>query len=163
MDKLLELFRKEGVEFQLYEHEAVHTSEEASRVRGVELKSGVKALLMKSADGSYLLADLAADRKVDIRRLQDASKAKKLRLASREEVISVTGCEPGSVHPFGGLFGLPTYLDLSVMENEFVNFNIGLLTRSVKIRREDLVRLLGATEAEFAKESAGRPSGPSTS
>ena len=36
MTKLLDLFRKEGVEYRLYEHEPVYTSEEASRVRGVE-------------------------------------------------------------------------------------------------------------------------------
>ncbi len=153
MDKLLDLFREEGVEYQLYEHEAVHTSEDASRVRGVELRSGVKALVLKSEDGRYLLADLAADRKADLKKLQEAAKVRKLHFAAREEVISVTGCEPGSVHPFGGLFGLSTYLDPSVLGNEYVNFNIGLLTRSVRIRREDLTRLLGAVVVEFAKNS----------
>jgi prolyl-tRNA editing enzyme YbaK/EbsC (Cys-tRNA(Pro) deacylase) len=49
------------------------------------------------------------------------------------------------------LFGLSTYLDPSVLENEYVNFNIGLLTKSVRIRSDDLTRLLGAVVAEFAK------------
>lgn len=151
MNELLDLFRKEGVEFQLYEHEPVHTSLEASRVRGVDLKTGVKSLVLKSDDGRYVLADLAADRKVDIKRLESAANVGKLHFATREEVVSVTGCEPGSVHPFGRLFGLPTYLDPSVLENENVNFNIGLLTRSVRIRREDLTRLLNAVLVVFAK------------
>ncbi|MGA2664009.1 MAG: YbaK/EbsC family protein [Nitrososphaerales archaeon] len=157
MQALLGLFEREGVEFRLYEHGPVRTSEEAARVRGVELRSGVKALLLKSGDGRYLLADLAADRRADLSRLRAlAGAGGRLRLASREEVISVTGCEPGSVHPFGSLFGVPTYLDPSVLENEFVDFNIGLLTRSARIRSGDLKRLLGATIAEFA-EPAGRP------
>ena len=80
MSKLLDLFRKEGVEYRLYEHEPVYTSEEASRVRGVELRTGVKALVLKSDDGRYLLADLAADRKADIKKLQELSKTKKLHL-----------------------------------------------------------------------------------
>ena len=151
MSKLLDLFSGRGVEHQLYEHEAVYTSEEASRVRGVELKSGVKALVLKSDDGRYLLADLAADRKADIKKLQEISGMKRLHFATREEVLSTTRCEPGSVHPFGDLFGLPTYLDPSVLENEYVNFNIGLLTKSVRIKRDDLTRLLGAVVAEFAK------------
>jgi len=151
MTKLLDLFRKEGVEYRLYEHEPVYTSEEASRVRRVELRTGVKALVLKSDDGRYLLADLAADRKADIKKLQELSKTKKLHLATRDEVISVTRCEPGSVHPFGVLFGLPTFLDPSVLENEYVNFNIGMLTKSVLIKRDDLTRLLGAVVAEFAK------------
>jgi Ala-tRNA(Pro) deacylase len=151
MDRLLDLFRREGVEYELYEHEPVYTSEEASRVRGVELRSGVKALVLRSDDGSYLLADLAADRKADIKKLQELAKVKKLHLASREDVISITRCEPGSVHPFGDLFGLRTYLDRSVLENEYVNFNIGLLTKSVRIKRDDLTRLLVAVVADFAK------------
>lgn len=152
MNELLDLFRREGVEFQLYEHEPVHTSLEASRVRGVELKTGVKSLVLKSDDGRYILADLAADRKVDIKRLENAASVGKLHFATREEVVSVTGCEPGSVHPFGRLFGLPTYLDPSVLENEHVNFNIGLLTKSVRIRRDDLTRLLNAVLVAFAKD-----------
>jgi Ala-tRNA(Pro) deacylase len=151
MTKLLDLFRSEGVEYRLFEHEPVYTSEEASRVRGVELRTGVKALVIKSDDGRYLLADLAADRKADIKKLQELSKMKKLHLATRDEVISVTRCEPGSVHPFGTLFGLPTFLDPSVLENEYVNFNIGMLTKSALIKRDDLTRLLGAVVAEFAK------------
>ena len=151
MNKLLDLFGKEGVGFQLYEHEPVYTSEEASRVRGVDLKTGVKALVLKSDGGRYILADLAADRRVDVKRLERAVGVGRLHFATREEVVSVTGCEPGSVHPFGRLFGLATYLDPSVLENEHVNFNIGLLTRSVNIRREDLKRLLNATLVDFAK------------
>ena len=154
---LLELLRKEGVEYKLYEHEPVYTSEQAAKVRGVELKSGVKAMVLKkrlaksalpseafSSKGQYLLADIAADMRLDFARLEKLMNplVKKLEFATREEVIVVTGCEAGSVHPIGNLFGLDTYLDESVLQNEFVNFNIGLLTKSVRIRKDDLVRIL---------------------
>lgn len=150
-EALLELFRKNNVEYSLYEHVPVHTSEEASRVRGVELKTGVKAMLVRDG-GRFLLADVAADRKLDFRKLEELAGAKHLRFATREEVLSETGCEPGSVHPIGHLFGIETYFDQSVMGNEFVNFNIGMLTRSVKIRSQDLFRvLLPEMIGEFSK------------
>jgi len=148
---LLELFSREGVEYQLYEHEPVYTSEQASKARGVELKTGVKALVLKTNEGKFVLADTAADRRLDLKKLQTLASTSKLHFASREEVLSVTHCEPGSVHPFGSLFGIPTYLDRSVIENEFVDFNIGVLTRSARIRADDLRRLLGSTPAEFTK------------
>ena len=151
MRALLELFGSAGVEYQLYEHEPVYTSEQASKVRGVELKTGVKALLLKNDKGEFLLADLAADEKVDFGKLETLAKTGKLRFASRDEVLSVTHCEPGSVHPFGRLFGLPTYLDRSVLANESVNFNIGLLTKSVRIKTMDMTRLLDSTQGDFAK------------
>jgi len=157
--RLLELLVTEGVDYKLYDHQPVYTSEQAAKVRGVELKTGVKAMVLKkkfsigqdatfetkvSLGGPYFLADLAADRRLDFKKLEELldSPVKKLEFAKKEEVIAVTGCEAGSVHPIGRLFGLDTYLDESVLENEFVNFNIGLLTKSVRIKKDDLVRIL---------------------
>lgn len=151
MRKLLELFMREGVEYRLYEHEPVYTSEQASKVRGVELKTGVKALVLKTREGQFLLADIAADGKADLKKLQQLTKTSRIHFAPRDEVLSVTHCEPGSVHPFGSLFGIPTYLDRSVLENEFVNFNIGVLTKSARIRAEDLRRLLDSKVGDFSK------------
>jgi Ala-tRNA(Pro) deacylase len=142
---LLNLFKEKGVEYALYEHPPVYTSEEASRVRNVELKTGVKAMLVrdKSHESNYyILADVAADRRIDFPKLETLAKVKHFRFATREEVLSKTSCEPGSVHPLGRLFGLHTFLDKSVLENEFVNFNIGMLTKSVKIQSKDLLRVM---------------------
>lgn len=160
--RLLELLEKEGVEYKLYEHSPVYTSEQAAKVRGAELKTGVKAMVLKkkpresniSLGSEYFLADIAADRRLDFKKLEKVldSPVKKLEFATKEEVISVTGCEAGSVHPIGRLFGLDTYLDESVLENEFVNFNIGLLTKSVRIKKDDLVRILAPTvSGSFSK------------
>ena len=139
--RVLELFKNEGVEYKLYEHEPVYTSEQASKVRGVELKTGVKAMVLKSLD-NFLLADIAADRRLDFRKLEKLLQVKKLEFATKDQVIAKTGCEAGSVHPVGSLFHLDTYLDESVLDNEYVNFNIGLLTKSVRIKKDDFVRIL---------------------
>ena len=139
--KVLELFNKEGVDYKLYEHEPVYTSEQASKVRGVDLRTGVKAMVLKSKD-HFLLADIAADRRLDFRKLEKLLDVKKLEFATKDEVLSKTGCEAGSVHPIGWLFGLDSYLDQSVLGNEHLNFNIGLLTKSVRIKKDDLVKIL---------------------
>ena len=151
MQKLLDLFEENRIEYQLYKHEPVYTSEQASRVRGVEPKTAVKSMVLRTREGKYILANIAADRKMDIKKLEKIVNTKGLRFATKEEVMAITNCEPGSVHPFGKLFDIDTYLDESVLENDFVNFNIGMLTRSVKIRKDDLVRLLQSKIADFSK------------
>ena len=157
--RVLELFNAEGIEYRLYEHEPVYTSEQASKVGGVELKTGVKAMVLKkkkkklqndtdsgekgTSKDQFFLADIAADRRLEFSKLEKLlPQVKKLEFATKEEVLSVTGCEAGSVHPIGWLYSLDTFLDGSVLENEFVNFNIGLLTKSVRIKKDDLVRIL---------------------
>ena len=148
--RILQLFRDNNVSYQLYEHPPVYTSEEAAKVRGVELKTGCKSMVLKKKDGGFILVNVAADRKIDFKVLE-RQLGTKLSFASKEEVLKATNCESGSVPPFGKLFGLPTFIDPSVLENEYVNFNIGLLTRSVRISREDLVRLMEPAVLKFAK------------
>ena len=94
--------------------------------------------------------NIAADKKIDFKALE-SSLGTKLSFASKEEVLKMANCESGSVPPFGKLFGLPTFLDPSVLENEYVNFNIGLLTKSVRISKQDLLRLMEPTVLKFAK------------
>jgi len=141
-----------GIAYEVSEHVPVYTSEEAARVRGVELKTGVKALVLKTDKEDFVMALVAADRKIDLKKLAKIVRAKRLRLASSEEVLKLTGCEVGSVHPFGNLHGLVTYLDPSVLENDTVNFNAGLHTLSVQMRAQDLVKAIGGSVIEdFSK------------
>ena len=149
-DRILGLFKENNVSYQLYEHEPVYTSEAAAMVRGVDLKTGCKSMVLKRKDGGYVLANIAADKKIDFKMLQHHLETK-LSFASKDEVFKATNCESGSVPPFGKLFGMPTFLDSSVLENDFVNFNIGLLTKSVKIGKEDLLRLMEPTILNFSK------------
>jgi Ala-tRNA(Pro) deacylase len=149
-EKILSIFRENNVDYQLYEHEPVYTSQEAATVRGVELKTGCKSMALKTKGGKFVLVNVAADKKIDIKKLEKIV-GDKLSFASKEEVLQATNCEPGSVPPFGKLFGLPTFLDESVLENDFVNFNIGMLTKSVKISKQDLLKIMKPTISKFSK------------
>jgi Ala-tRNA(Pro) deacylase len=149
-ERILKLFKDNNVSYQCYEHPPVYTSEEAAKVRGVELKTGCKSMVLRKGDGKFILVNLAADRKIDMKKLEGILGCK-LRFATKDEVLKATNCESGSVPPFGGLFGLPTFLDDSVLHNSFVNFNIGLLTKSVKISMQDLVRIMNPTIVSFSK------------
>ena len=44
---------------------------------------------------------------------------------AREEVEQLTGLQPGSIPPFGSLFGLPSCCDPALAENPSINFNAG--------------------------------------
>ena len=75
---------------------------------------------------------------------------KKLRLASSQEVFKATGCKVGSVHPFGNLHNIPTYLDKSVLENDVVNFNAGLHTVSIHMKVKDMVKIINPLIEDFS-------------
>jgi Ala-tRNA(Pro) deacylase len=94
---------------------------------------------------------IAADRRIDLKKLAKSVKTKKIRLAPPPEVLKVTGCEIGSVHPFGNLCGLPTFLDRSILANKVVNFNAGLHTVSIQMKASDFVRVVRPTTDRFSQ------------
>ena len=132
-DRVESLLKQHGVAFQVLRHEPVYTSEEAARVRGTPLASGAKALIVKGEEG-FVMFVVPADRKLDSRAVRRVKNWRKLRFATREEVQALTGLAPGSIPPFGSLFGLPTLCDERLGENETINFNAGDHSISVSMR-----------------------------
>jgi len=116
------MLKQRGIDFQVLRHEPVYTSEQAAQVRGTPLASGAKALICKG-EGGFVMFVVPADRKLDSHAVRRAKGWRKLRFASREEVMEMTGLAPGSIPPFGSLFSLPTLCDERLGENEVINFN----------------------------------------
>ena len=150
---ILDRFRELGIAARISTHPPVRTSEEAAAIRGVPLSSGVKALVCKTKEGSFILLLVKGDEKADLKRLDRLEGAKKLTLASPEEVLQLTDCEPGADPPFGFAPPLKTYFDPRIREaatapsgarTGTVNFNIGLQTHSATIAEQDLEKALGA-------------------
>jgi Ala-tRNA(Pro) deacylase len=150
-ERLVALLRGEGVEFRPSQHEAVTTSAEAAAVRGAELRSGAKAMLVKTR-GGLVLAVLAANRRIDWKLLAPVVGDKAARFASDEELLAATGLAKGAVPPFGALFGLRTIYDESLLEVETVNFNAGSHTDSVSMRHDDVIRIGGGEIAAFSRQ-----------
>ena len=148
-ERLTRWLREAGVAFDVLEHEPVRTSEEAARVRGTRLEQGAKALVVR-ADDRFLHCVLPAHLKADNGALRAIAGTRRLRFATRDELLELTGCEPGAVPPFGNLFGLPVLLDEALCANEQVAFNAGSNAVSIVMRCDDLVRVSGATICRFA-------------
>jgi Ala-tRNA(Pro) deacylase len=151
-----QLLAQHGVEFSVLRHEPVYTSEEAARVRGTPLSSGAKALVCKSEAG-FVMFVLPADRKLASGEVRRAQGWRKLRFASREEVEQLTGLQPGSIPPFGSLFGLSTLCDHRLAENPKINFNAGDHSISVSMTYADYLRVENPALGVFAEEVPGSP------
>lgn len=147
-DKLVQRLDAAGVAYRVLRHEAVYTSEEAARVRGVPLASGAKALIVKM-DDAFAHFVLPASRKFDSATARRALGVRRSRFARPDEVLQITGLKPGAIPPFGSLFGLQTYCDPALGQNEIINFNAGDHCISVSMRFEDFVRLERPTMLEI--------------
>ena len=137
------ILTEKNIEFEEFQHEAVHTSEQATRVRG--LKSGrevIKSMIFKTETGKFILVLNPGDRKVDTKKIAKMENAKHLSIAKPEEVEKVTGVPIGCVAPFGLKTKLKTYLNEELLKSEYLYFNPGLHTKTVEIRAADLLQVL---------------------
>lgn len=131
VNKILDILKSQNKWFETFEHEAVTTSEDASKVRtGYVLSQGVKALIVKAKvpeqGKRFIMVCVPGDKKFDQKKLRDVFGITDIRFAMENEVSEITGgVERGGVPPFGQLFDLPVYADKSIFENEKIIFNAG--------------------------------------
>jgi len=156
LDEIVSRLEKHGVDFQVLTHEAVRTSEEAARVRGTPLSSGAKALILKG-EGRVFMLVIPADRKLSRKKVRSALGCKSFRFLNKDELSAVTGLEPGAVPPFGSLFGIPTYCDEALGENQRINFNAGLRTASIQMGFEDYVKVESPVMGDYSDPPDTRP------
>lgn len=142
--------RASGVAFNVLRHEPVFTSHEAAAVRGTPLSSGAKALVCK-LDDAFVMFVLPADRKLAGKAVRQALGAKSLRFADRAEVERLTGLAPGSIPPFGSLFGLATYCDERLCDEPEINFNAGDHAISIGMTPADYLKVEQPTRGFFSE------------
>lgn len=150
---ILSYLEKNQVSYKTIHHEETATSEDSARVRGVDLSTGGKALILKvKDDGSnndFSIFVLSASRRLHTKAVRKEFKSKNVRFATREELKALTDLVPGSVPPFGKpILNFELYVDPSIVENSqnTIAFNSGSLTDSVIMSVTDYLKIAKPTK-----------------
>jgi len=96
-----------------------------------------------------MLAVLPGNRKINFHRLGVVTKAAPVILAPKKEAEEIAQCSVGCVYPLGNIINLETLFDSAILRLEYVYFNPGSHTKSVKISTQALTKLVNPTLAEF--------------
>lgn len=151
-EKLVQRLSRAGIEFTTTHHRPVFTSAEAAAVRGVDLHSGAKALVVK-AGPDFVMLVLPADLLLNGKAAKKALGCKSLRFAKPDEVRTITDLEPGAIPPFGSLFGLTTYCDERLADSPRINFNAGAHGVSISMTYADYQAVEHPSLASFSAPS----------
>ncbi len=150
-EQIINLLTKSNIPYTLTEHEPTLTSEDSARVRGAEQSTGAKAMVAMSKE-TFILLVLPGNLKINWRAVKEFLKIKDISLASPELVFEKFGLIKGSVPPFGNLLGIKTFYDRQILQNEFVNFNAGSLTKSINMKLSDLIEVVKPEIFDFSQE-----------
>ncbi|GAB4442568.1 MAG: YbaK/EbsC family protein [Anaerolineae bacterium] len=129
------------------------TAQEAADALGAPLGSIVKSLCF-FIDGEPLIVLGSGDQRMDERKLgalRGVSR-KKVRMATAEQSIAVTGYAPGGVAPVGHRTALPVYIDDMLARYETVYAAAGSPNTIFPIPFATLVAVTGGTVADVARK-----------
>jgi len=151
------LFVNADVEFSVLKHEPTPTSEDAAKVRGLELSTGVKALILREKkSGKNVLINIPAHKKLDMGKVSaffaTQGQGAKFEFEKPDVINASTGLVVGGVPPFGHVFGIETYIDSSVFATETAAFNNADQRESLLCKSADLRKVLTAKEGNFCAE-----------
>ena len=152
VELIKELLNQNNVNYKTFEHEAVRTSEEAAAIRPeYTLAQGAKALIVrikkkgvpKEEEKQFVQMVVPGDAKFDPKKARAELNAKDIRFATEAEVIELTdGVQPGGVPPFGILWGLPVFVEETLLNNDEIIFNAGDKRYSIAMPSSDYVKVV---------------------
>ncbi len=141
IERIRALLNANSIDYREAEHSPTKTSEEAAKARGEDLSIGGKAIVLK-VDNSFYLFVLSASKRIDSPKIKKYFHAKRIRFATKGELLNLTGLVPGSVPPFGKpIIDLKLFIDNSIVENDRIAFNAGSLTNSIIMSVKDYINI----------------------
>lgn len=136
-----------GIPHRLFHHERSVTSfEQAASDRNQRPEQIVRSILFQVRPGEYVMVLMAGRDQVDWRKLRQLVKRSRVRMATEEEVLEVTGYRTGTVSPFGVKNQIRVLLDASVLREEEISIGSGVRNVAIIMKSEDVRKALGKVE-----------------
>jgi Ala-tRNA(Pro) deacylase len=99
-----------------------------------------KVVMVKSGD-QHLMMVLPADHQIDLEKVEKAI-GKAVSLDKEQDFKSLfPDCVIGGMPPFGNLYGLPTYVDQSLAEQDYIVFEAGTHTDAIRMSYRDYEKI----------------------
>ena len=89
---------------------------------------------------------MAGREQVDWRKLRKLVGRSRIRMATEDEVLEVTGYGVGTVSPFGMRKPVKVLMDASVLREEEISLGSGVRDTAIILKSADLQRALGEVE-----------------
>jgi Cys-tRNA(Pro) deacylase len=142
-----------GISYRLFRHAKPADSLEAAAVeRGQQPTQIIRSLLFRLAQDDYIMVLMAGPKQVSWRALRQYLGQSRLTMASRDEVLSITGYQIGAVSPFGLPQPLRILVDESVFIPDEISIGSGERGATVIMTRSALQQALGDVEVgSFSK------------
>jgi len=145
LDRIREYMRAHAITHREITHPPAARTEEYSQALGTRYEQQAKCLLVKLSQSGgteeHVIAAIPASKKLDLEAVARLTGARRAKLAAREQLTAITGCEFGALPPIGSIFGLRLLVDRELLTEASIYLNAGAVHHSMVVAPADLVRV----------------------
>jgi Cys-tRNA(Pro)/Cys-tRNA(Cys) deacylase len=146
---------KLNIPHQVFKHETPVTSfEQAASDRNQRPEQIVRSILFQIRPEEFLMVLVAGPAQVDWKKLRQYVGRSRVRMATEEEVLEVTGYRIGTVSPFGLQQQIKVLIDESVLKEEEISIGSGVRNMAIIMKSADLRQVLRESEVVSLLESS---------
>ncbi|MDA0204004.1 MAG: YbaK/EbsC family protein [Acidobacteria bacterium] len=143
-----------NVEYMIVEHSPAYAAMDVATAAHIADWELAKTVMVR-LDGKMAMAVLPASEKVDLDAIAQAAGAKLASAALEDEFKDLfPDCQLGAMPPFGNLYNLPVYADVSLATNDLIAFNAGTHHTVIRMHYADFDRLVHPKTGQFRVVSA---------
>jgi len=147
--------KKLNIPHRVFLHEKPVTSfEQAASDRNQRPEQIVRSILFQVRSGEFVMVLMAGRDQIDWKKLRQLVKRSRVRMATDEEVLQVTGYRVGTVSPFGLKNQVRMMIDASVLKEEEISIGSGVCNVAIIMKGEDIRRALKDAELVSLVEEA---------
>jgi len=148
--KLQSLLDAAGVLYEILVHGATfHRAEDGAANLGVDLAQMAPTFILRTERGPLAVTISGATR-LSYKKIKKALGLKNVSLAPADEVVALTGAEPGTVALVNP--GLPTLVDVRLLEQPNAYGGCGIHAHTLKMRPADVVTVTHAQVFDIAED-----------
>jgi Cys-tRNA(Pro) deacylase len=138
---------KLNIPHQVFVHESpVNSLEQAAADRNQRPEQVVRSILFQIRPEEFLMVLMAGPAQIDWKKLRQYVKRSRVRMATEEEVLEVTGYRIGTVSPFGLKNAVKVLIDASVLKEEEISLGSGVRGTAIIMKSADLRQALAEAE-----------------
>lgn len=145
---------KLNIPHQVFKHEIpVLSFEQAASDRNQKPEQVVRSILFQIRPEEFLMVLVAGREQIDWKKLRQYVGRSRVRMATEEEVLEVTGYRIGTVSPFGLKKQVKILIDASVLKEEEISIGSGVRNTAIMMKSRNLHQALGESEVVSLLES----------
>jgi len=139
--QLIDCLDGNKVSYEVLQHPEAVTAQRIAQAEHVKGRHHAKVVMVKSGD-QHLMMVLPADHQIDLEKVEKAI-GKAVSLDNEQEFKTLfSDCAIGAMPPFGNLYGLPTYVEQSLAEQDYIVFEAGTHTDAIKMSYRDYEKIV---------------------